>query len=98
MTGLAFTWDLAKARAHLRKHGVSFAEARSVFYDDHARLADDPDHSEAEERFILLGLSNAARVLIVVHAYREREGLIRIISARKATPRERAGYDRGSRP
>lgn len=55
MTGLAFPWDPAKARANLRKHGVSFAEARSVFYDEHARLADDPDHSEAEDRFILLG-------------------------------------------
>jgi uncharacterized protein len=69
-----------------------------VFYDDHARLVDDPDHSESENRFILLGLSGATRVLIVVHAYREPEELIRIISARRATPRERAGYDRGSRP
>ena len=95
---IQFAWDPAKADANLRKHGVSFAEARSVFYDDRARLTDDPDHSEAEDRFILLGLSDAARLLIVVHAYREREGLIRIISARKATPRERAGYDRESRP
>lgn len=98
MASLAFTWDPAKARTNLRKHGVSFVEAQSVFYDDHARLVDDPDHSESEDRFILLGLSEAARVLIVVHAYREPEGLIRIISARKATPRERSGYDRGSRP
>lgn len=98
MASLAFTWDPAKARTNLRKHGVSLVEAQSVFYDDHARLVDDPDHSESEDRFILLGLSEAARVLVVVHAYREPEGLIRIISARKATPRERSGYDRGSRP
>lgn len=97
MASLAFTWHPAKARANLRKHGVSFVEAQSAFYDDHARLVDDPDHSESEERFILLGLSQAARVLVVVHAYREPEGLIRIISARKATPTERAGYHRGSR-
>lgn len=98
MASLAFTWDPAKAQLNLRKHGVSFGEAQSVFYDDHARLVDDPDHSDSEDRFILLGLSEAARVLIVVHAYLEPEGLIRIISARKASPRERAGYDRGSRP
>ena len=61
-------------------------------------VVDDPDHSESEDRFILLGLSEAARVLIVVHVYRKPEGLIRILSARKVTPRERAGYDRGSRP
>jgi len=97
MSSLAFTWDPAKARTNRRKHGVSFIEAQAVSYDDHARLVDDPDHSESEDRFILLGLSEAARLLIVVHAYREPEGLIRIISARKATPGERAGYDRGSR-
>lgn len=98
MASPAFTWDPAKARANRRKHGVSFVEAQSVFYDDHARLVDDPDHSESEDRFILLGLSEAARLLIVVHAYRGPDGRIRIISARKATPRERAGYERGSRP
>jgi len=98
MASLAFTWDPTKARANLRKHGVSFIEAQSVFYDEHARLVDDPDHSESEDRLILLGLSEAARLLIVVHAYREPEGLIRIISARKVTPRERSGYERGSRP
>jgi uncharacterized DUF497 family protein len=97
MAPLVFTWDPAQARANLRKHGVSFVEAQSVFSDVHARLIDDPDHSESEDRFILLGLSEAARVPVVVHAYREPEGLIRIISARKATPKERAGYDRGSR-
>ena len=97
MRSLDFTWNPAKARANLRKHGVSFVEAQSVFHDEHARLLDDPDHSEAEDRFILLGLSIALRLLVVVHAHREAEGLIRIISARKASPRERAGYERGGR-
>lgn len=97
MASLEFTWDPAKARANLRKHGVSFVEAQSVFYDVHARLVDDPDHSESEDRFILLGQSEAARVLVVVHAYREPAGLIRIISARKASPTERTGYGRGPR-
>lgn len=68
-----------------------------MFYDARARLVDDPDHSESEDRFILLGLSEVMRVLVVVHAYRGPEGLIRIISARNATPRERAGYERGAR-
>lgn len=71
MASLDFTWDPAKARANLRKHGVSFVEAQSVFYDEHARVLDDPDHSEAERRFILLGLSAMLRMLVVVHAFRD---------------------------
>ena len=97
MANLDFTWDPAKARANIRKHGVSFIEAQSVFFDDQARLLDDPDHSAAEDRFILLGLSAAIRVLVVVHAFREAQGAIRIISARKATPTERKRYERGRR-
>ena len=97
MASLDFTWDPAKARANARKHGVSFVEAQSVFFDDQARLIVDPDHSEAEDRFILIGLSAALRVLVVVHAFREAQGVIRIISARKATPTERARYERGRR-
>ncbi len=97
MANLDFTWDPAKARANIRKHGVSFIEAQSVFLDDQARLLDDPDHSDAEDRFILLGASAALRVLVVVHAFREAQGTIRIISARKATPTERARYERGRR-
>ena len=89
MVRIAFTWDLAKARKSLRKHGVSFEEAESVFYDDRARLVDDPNHSDSEDRFILLGVSQALRVLVVVHAYRESDTVIHIISARKATPQER---------
>jgi uncharacterized DUF497 family protein len=90
---LEFSWDPAKARKNLRKHGVSFGEAETVFYDECARLVDDPDHSESEDRFVLLGLSRALRVLVVVHAYREADTVIHIISARRATPHERTAYD-----
>jgi len=74
---------------------VSFAEAQTVFLDDRARLIDDPEHSLEEARFLLLGLSVRLRVLVVVHAYREVTGIIRIISARRATPRERRQYVQG---
>ncbi|HEY7185723.1 MAG TPA: BrnT family toxin [Vicinamibacterales bacterium] len=97
MASVEFTWNQAKARANLKKHRVSFEEARSVFFDDEARLLDDPDHSEDEDRFILLGMSTGPRLLVVVHAYRERGGLIRIIPARKATPRERRAYTESRR-
>ena len=88
-----FEWDPAKARINLRKHGVSFEEAETVFYDDHALLLDDPEHSGDEDRFVLLGLSSRFRVLVVVHAYRESDAVIRLISARRATKAEQAGYD-----
>lgn len=97
MASLDFTWDQSKARANIKKHGVSFDEAQSVFVDEEARLLDDPDHSEDEDRFILLGMSTAPRLLVVVHAYREAGGTIRIISARKATARERRAYTEGRR-
>jgi len=90
---LRFEWDPAKDEANRRKHKVSFQEAESAFTDEHARLLDDPDHSEDEERFILLGLSSRFRVLVVVHTYREDEEVIRIISARRATKPERDYYD-----
>jgi len=86
-------WDPAKARINLRKHGVSFEEAETVFYDDHALLLDDPEHSGDEDRFVLLGLSSRFRVLVVVHTYRESDAVIRLISARRATKAEQAGYD-----
>ena len=95
MAALRFTWDSAKARANVAKHGVSFPEAQTVFLDERARLIDDPDHSHEEARFLLLGLSARLRVLVVVHAYREVTGVIRIISARRATPRERQQYVQG---
>jgi len=90
---LRFEWDPAKEQANRRKHKVSFLEAESVFADEHARLLDDPDHSEAEDRFVLLGLSSRFRVPLVVHTYRGNEDVIRIISARRATRTERAYYD-----
>lgn len=89
-----FTWDKAKNRLNKKKHGVSFEEAESVFLDEHARLIGDPDHSDSEDRFVLLGMSAQLRLLVVVHVYRESNELIRIISARKATTKERKFYRR----
>lgn len=92
MSTLRFEWDEQKAIANAKKHGVSFDEARSVFVDERAKLIDDPDHSEDEDRFILLGLSSALRMLIVCHCYRSEGNVIRIISARKATTKESKFY------
>lgn len=92
MSALRFEWDDRKASANAKKHGVTFVEARSVFFDEMARLIDDPDHSEDEERFVLLGLSSALRLLLVCHCYRSKGNLIRIISARKATAKESKSY------
>ena len=92
MADLRFEWDPAKASVNARKHGVSFEEAQSVFADERARLIDDPDHSDEEDRFILLGLSSSLRVLVVVHCYRSQGNTIRIISARKATREEQRYY------
>jgi uncharacterized DUF497 family protein len=89
---LRFDWDDRKNVENQRKHGVSFEEAQTVFYDDRALLRDDPD--KEEERFVLLGLSATLRTLVVCHCYRERDGVIRIISARKAHKEERADYER----
>ena len=93
MPELRFEWDPSKDAENRRKHRVSFEEAETVFSDEHALLIDDPEHSSAEERFILLGLSVRFRVLLVVHSYREGDEVIRIISARRATKRERTPYD-----
>ncbi len=92
MSVLHFQWDNAKATANFKKHGVSFEEAKSAFYDERAKLINDPDHSAKEDRFILLGLSTALRLLVVCHCYRGEGGLIRLISARKATAQERKFY------
>jgi uncharacterized protein len=89
---IKFAWDPRKAQSNLAKHGVSFEEAQSVFLDDDARLIDDPDHSAQEERFLLLGFSFAVRCLIVSHCYRESDSVIRLISARRATPQEEKMY------
>ena len=92
MANLAVEWDKQKSAANRRKHGVSFEEAASVFLDENALLIDDPDHSEDEERFILLGVSIRLRTLVVCHCYRQPEEVIRIISARKADKKERSAY------
>ena len=98
MHDIRFEWDPVKAKANLRKHGVAFEEAETVFSDDAALLIDDPDHSEDAARFVLLGFSAAPRILVVVHAYRSTPATIRIISARKATKAERAIYVKRPRP
>jgi uncharacterized DUF497 family protein len=92
MSKLRFAWDSRKAAVNLKKHGVSFEEAETVFYDDNAELLADPEHSNEEDRFVLLGLSARARLLIVCHCYREPDSVIRVISARKATKREQRFY------
>ena len=91
---IKFEWSSAKASANLKKHGVSFEEAQSVFYDEYARQFDDEAHSNKEERFILLGMSIQSRVIVVCHCERASGDIIRIISARKATRKERKFYER----
>lgn len=92
MSELRFEWDARKSASNAKKHKVTFEEARSAFADPNGRVIDDPDHSEEEERFILLGLSYAVRLLVVCHVF--RSDVVRIISARKATPREASTYRR----
>ena len=92
MTELRFVWDDRKSLANRRKHGVSFEEARTAFLDESAKVYFDPDHSETEVRFVLLGISLQLRVLVVCHCYREGESVVRIISARKADKREQESY------
>ena len=84
MSSLRFEWDEKKNAANRRKHGISFAEARTAFLDEDARVIPDPEHSDEEERFVLLGLSICVRVLVVCHCYRQGGDVVRIISARKA--------------
>ena len=93
---IRFEWDPPKAAANIRKHRVSFEEAKSVFYDEFAVQFFDDEHSSDEERFLLLGLSSGTRLLIVCHCEREGGEIIRVISARKATQRESAFYQGGS--
>ena len=92
---MKFEWDLTKAAANVKKHQVSFEEARTVFYDEFALQFFDEDHSSGEERFLMLGMSSSARIVIVCHCERDHGGVIRIISARKATKRESAFYHGG---
>ena len=92
MTEIQFEWDRRKERANFKNHGVSFEEARTAFYDENAIQFYDPDHSDEEDRFILLGLSMKPQVLVVCHCFRERETTIRIISARRADRDEELEY------
>ena len=87
-----FEWNKRKASDNRRKHGVAFEEARSAFLDENARVIPDPEHSDDEDRFVLLGLSVQLRLLVVVHCHREEDDVIRIISARKADRSERKQY------
>jgi uncharacterized DUF497 family protein len=97
MDGLRFEWDDDKDKINIRKHGVSFEEARTVFFDENAIQFYDPDHSEDEERFILLGMSFQLRTLVVCHCWREEQAVIRIFSARKADRDEEREYWRRRR-
>ncbi len=92
MSELRFEWNPAKAAANLKKHGIGFDEARSAFADERAKLIADPQHSEDEDRFILLGLSTRLKLLVVCHCYRSEDNMIRIISARKASASESRQY------
>jgi hypothetical protein len=92
MSQIRFEWDPRKAKSNAQKHGVSFEEARSVFFDEQALLFEDPQPLHEEERFVLLGVSASLRLLVVVHALRDGD-VIRIISARKATRQETRQYE-----
>ena len=94
MEELRFEWDSKKSRENRRDHKVSFEEAETAFADEQGMLMADPDHSQGEDRFILLGLSAALRLLVVCHTYRREDAVIRIISARKADRSERDHYSR----
>ena len=93
MKQLEFEWDASKSKSNKKKHGISFEEAQSVFTDPNARLISDPDHSDREDRFVLLGMSEHLRILVVCHCYRENDTRIRIISARKAKRKEIETYE-----
>ena len=92
MNYIKFEWDKTKNESNITKHKISFEEAKSVFYDENARLIADPDHSDSEDRFILLGMTSQLKILVVSHTYREDDEIIRIISARKATKNESKYY------
>jgi uncharacterized DUF497 family protein len=93
---LRFSWDDKKSEANEKKHGVSFLEAQTVFFDDRALLIADPEHSDDEDRFVIIGLSTGNRALVACHCYRETETVIRLISARKASRKEKLTYSTGN--
>jgi uncharacterized DUF497 family protein len=92
MNDIAFEWNEEKSLRNKGKHGVSFEEAQTVFVDDNALILHDPDHSQMEDRYVLLGLSSNLRILVVCHSYRKKDTVVRIISARKATHLEQKQY------
>ena len=91
-----FEWDAEKNRTNVKKHGISFNEAITVFDDPNVLFKPDPDHSLQEERFVVFGFSNRMRILVVCHCYYESDSIIRVISARKATANESTQYRRGT--
>ena len=93
VNSLRFEWDPRKASANLRKHEVSFEEAKTVFLDEEALLIPDEEHSSEEDRFVIMGFSAQLRILVVCHCYRQSDDVIRIISARKANRTERMQYE-----
>ena len=93
MNTISFVWDARKAATNLKKHRIAFEEAKTVFSDPNARMIFDPDHSVDEDRFILLGLSSALRILVVCHCYLEDDKIIRLISARRANKHEQRQYE-----
>lgn len=95
MKTILFEWNENKNIINIKKHGVCFEEAKTVFFDDYDILFDDPIHSKGEERFLIIGLSTTNKTLIVSHCYRENDNVIRIISARRATNSERRIYEEG---
>ena len=92
MNRLRFEWDVNKDKSNTKKHGVTFEEAQTVFFDEYAIQFFDPEHSEDEDRFILLGTSFKPQTLVVCHCFREEETKVRIISARKADKSEQLAY------
>jgi len=92
MSDIKFEWDERKNRENKRKHKVSFEEAQTAFLDENATRFFDPDHSQDEDRFLMLGMSFTLRVLVVCHCYRQDDSVIRIISARKADKQEQSDY------
>jgi len=94
-SGILFDWDETKEAVNKIKHGVSFDEAMTAFADEHAQIYDDEEHSNDEERFVLIGFSEKTRLLMICHCYRDNDTITRIISARKATRHERQKYENG---
>ena len=92
MKNISFTWDFQKNSENIDKYRISFEKARSVFFDDNARLIRDPDHPEEIEKFLILGISESLNLPVVCRCIREKDEIIRILSARKATKNEQMQY------